>query len=475
MFDRFDYFVVFAEMRTGSNFLEANINMFDDLTCHGEAFNAGFIGYPDSTDILGVDQPTRDADPSKLIAAIRFDEGLAGFRYFNDHDPRVLDTVLDDPRCAKIILTRNPIDSFVSWKIAVATGQWKLTNARHAKSERVTIDIPEFEAYMDALQKFQITLQNRLQVSGQTAFYVAYEDLQDVDVMNGLAAYLGSKSRIKHLNKKLKKQNPAPMSLKVENFDAMADALARMDRFDLNRTPNFEPRRGPMIPTYVAAPDSPLLFMPVRSGPDTVIRKWLVQLDGKSGSDLRCNFSQKTLRDWKRAHAGHQAFTVLRHPLARAHAAFCDRILPTDTDTFAELRATLRKVHDIPLPENSNDPAYDIDAHRTTFRAFLKFVKNNLAGQTSTRVDPIWASQLVLLQGMAEFGFPDHILRERNLAEDLDMLAKKVGHDEAPEIPQITDPWHNRLLCIYDRELETAARDAYARDYISFGFRDWDA
>ena len=32
---RFDYFVVFAEMRTGSNFLEANINAFDGLTCHG--------------------------------------------------------------------------------------------------------------------------------------------------------------------------------------------------------------------------------------------------------------------------------------------------------------------------------------------------------------------------------------------------------------------------------------------------------
>jgi len=39
MSDRFDCFVVFAEMRTGSNFLEANLNAFDGLTCHGEAFN----------------------------------------------------------------------------------------------------------------------------------------------------------------------------------------------------------------------------------------------------------------------------------------------------------------------------------------------------------------------------------------------------------------------------------------------------
>lgn len=46
---------------------------------------------------------------------------LGGFRYFHDHDPRVLDMILDDPGCAKIILTRNPLDSYVSWKIAQAT------------------------------------------------------------------------------------------------------------------------------------------------------------------------------------------------------------------------------------------------------------------------------------------------------------------------------------------------------------------
>ena len=51
---RFDSFVVFAEMRTGSNFLEANLNSFAGLKCHGEAFNPHFIGYPNSTDILGV-------------------------------------------------------------------------------------------------------------------------------------------------------------------------------------------------------------------------------------------------------------------------------------------------------------------------------------------------------------------------------------------------------------------------------------
>jgi LPS sulfotransferase NodH len=468
---RFDYFVVFAEMRTGSNFLEANLNMFDDLSCHGEAFNPVFIGYPEQESLLGITQEARDVDPVALINAVKFDEGLAGFRYFNTHDARVLDTMLDDPRCAKIILTRNPIDSYVSLLIANATGQWKLTNVNHVKSERVTVDIPAFEAQLAEVQDFQVMLQGRLQKSGQTAFYVAYEDLQDVDVMNGLAQFLGSASQIKQLNKKLKKQNPAPMSLKVENFEEMTDALARMDRFNLNRTPNFEPRRGPMIPTYVAAPDSPLLFMPVRSGPDRAIRKWLAALDGKAGSDLQVNFSQSSLRNWKRARPGHVSFTVLRHPIARAHAVFCERILPVGGDNFKEIRATLRKVHHVPLPDDPGHDSYDDAAHRAAFLAFLKFLKPNLAGQTSTRVDPTWATQMTLLQGFAEFGVPDHILREDSLARDLRIVGACIGRADVPEVAPAAD---SRLRAIYDRELETACRDAYARDYVGFGFRDWE-
>ncbi len=58
----FDYFVVFAEMRTGSNFLEANLNAFAGLTCHGEAFNPHFIGYPNSGgDCWVLTQAERDA------------------------------------------------------------------------------------------------------------------------------------------------------------------------------------------------------------------------------------------------------------------------------------------------------------------------------------------------------------------------------------------------------------------------------
>lgn len=473
---RFDYFIVFAEMRTGSNFLESNLNTFDGVSCLGEAFNPHFIGYPDKTEILGVSQSARDANPTILLDRIKAESMgrpgvIAGFRFFNDHDPRILDQCLADKRCAKIVLTRNPIDSYVSRKIASATGQWKLTNVTHAKSQAVRFNAAEFTRHLDALQGFQVRIMGALQRSGQTGFYVDYEDIQDLEVMNGLAAWLDIPARIEGLDKKLKKQNPEPLDSKVANYDEMVDALARLDRFNLTRTPNFEPRRGPAIPTYLAASRTPLLYLPVRSGPEKAVADWLVALDG---ADVRDRFTNKTLRTWMTQHPGHRSFTVLRHPLARAHAAFCDHILPVDgPGAFTEMRQSLRRSFALPLPEGAIGDDYDLAAHRAAFGVFLTFVKANLNGQTHLRIDPAWASQLVLLQGFAGFAPPDMILREQTLAKDLARLAEQVGRPDAPVLTASTDPHRSVLEGIYDQSLEGAARDAYPRDYEVFGFGNW--
>ncbi|MEL6683408.1 MAG: nodulation protein NodH, partial [Pseudomonadota bacterium] len=427
----FDYFIVLAEMRTGSNFLEANLNDLGDVQCFGELFNPAFVGYPKTGTPLGFTLEERERDPFELIAKVKAHDGLCGFRYFHDHDPRVLSTCLDDPRCAKVILTRNPVDSFISWKAAQSTGQWKLTNATHAKSTPITFDPAAFETHLEKLQSFQVRVLNTLQRTGQGAFYLSYDDLRDIDVLNGLAAYLGAQGRLAHINKKLKKQNPEPLETRVKNFEEMRDTLHSFDKFDLGRTPHFEPRRGPAIPTYIAAAQTGLIYMPLRSGPDKSIAQWLADVDGVGIADLKTGFTQKTLKRWQTDHIPHRAFSVLRHPLARAHAAFCDRILLDGPGSFGQLRATLRKVHRLPIPEVAPDlekPAgYDVAAHRAAFVAFLKFLRNNLSGQTGVRVDPSWAGQFTLLQGFADFMLPDFILREDQLASDLPALAQHVG------------------------------------------------
>lgn len=130
---KFDCFVIFAEMRTGSNLLEAAVNELEGVACHGEAFNPALIGYPKKTELLGISREARDSDPMRLWRAIREAPGLNGCRFFHDHDPRVLGAMLEDPRCAKIVLTRNPFESYVSLKIARATNQWKLGDARRRR------------------------------------------------------------------------------------------------------------------------------------------------------------------------------------------------------------------------------------------------------------------------------------------------------------------------------------------------------
>lgn len=474
MTQRFDYFVVFAEMRTGSNLLEANINRFDALSCHGEAFNPSFVGYPQYEDLLGIDLIAREADPATLISKIKAHDGLAGFRFFNNHDARVLDACLPDPCCAKVILTRNPIDSFVSWKMAKATGQWKLTNATHAKAEKIRFDLLEFEAFLDRLQSFQTFVLNQLQKSGQTAFYLAYEDLLDVDVMNGLARFLGCDEQLSALDRKLKKQNPAPAIDRVSNPDEMLAGLAGLDQFNLTRTPNFEPRRGPMVPAYVAAPDSGLLYLPLRGGLDARIVDWLAALDDRTAGDVQRGFSQKTLRQWKNSHPAHRSFAVLRHPVVRAHHAFCTHILFDGPRLFPKIRTSLRKIYKLPIPAEPllprNLKGYDIVAHRTAFLAFVRFLQQNLSGQTAVRTDPAWASQLAVLQGMTHVGMPDHILREDRLNEHLTFLCQQIGRDQAPELPDANDTETALLQEIYDPEIEHAVRDAYARDYTAFGF-----
>ncbi|MBI1417151.1 MAG: nodulation protein NodH [Limimaricola sp.] len=469
----FDSFVILAEMRTGSNFLEANINAFPGLHSFGEAFNPHFIGYPNSTDILGITQAARDANPQVLLDRIRdWPEGLGGFRLFSDHDPRVIEACLANPRCAKIVLTRNPLESFVSRKIAAATGQWKLTNVRHARQQAAHFDAAEFTAHLTAVQAAQVHILNTLQRSAQTAFYLDYEDLQDLGVMNGLARWLGCTAQAEGLDTKLKKQNPEPMAEKVANYPAMEAALARLDRFNLTRTPNFEPRRGPMVPGHVAAAVSPLIYLPVRCGPEAAVRRWLAALDDRPEADLQTGLTQKTLRLWLRDRPGHRSFTVLRHPLARAHAAFCELILPTGPGTFGAIRQTLRTTFKVPLPKDGPTEGYDAAAHRAAFMGFLAFVRANLSAQTALRTDPSWATQFAVIHGMAEVIMPDMILREERLQDDLAQLAAQIGDSPAP-VPEETDPHAPWLAAIYDAEVEAAGRDAYLRDYVAFGFGDW--
>ena len=105
--------------------------------------------------------------------------------------------------------------------------------------------------------------------------------------------------------------------------------------------------------------------------------------------------------------------------------------------------------------------------------SFLGFLKQNLAGQTHIRVDAHWASQAAILQGMAQFGSPDFVLREHEIESRLPALAQTVNYDKSPAVtderPDVPFP----LADIYDETIENLVSEVYQRDFMMFGFGPW--
>lgn len=472
---RFTSFIVLAGMRTGSNFLEANLNQFPDLKSYGELFNPHFVGGPKHDDVLGVTLKAREKNPQDLLDRIRAAEAgvVPGFRFFHDHDPRILATCLADPSCAKVILSRNPLDSYVSRKIAGETGQWKLTNEKHRKSAKVAFDAAEFSAHLEAVQGFLLQLQSALQASGQTAFYIHYDDLHSLEVLNGLARFIGSGHQVAALDLDLKRQNPGDLRDKVSNHAEMVKALAGMDFLNLSRSPNFEPRRGAGVPQFIAADHAGLLYLPVRGGPVEAVQDWLARHEGVAAGDLTKGFNQKTLKSWRGERPGNLSFAVVRHPVARAHSVFCDLIVSAARGGFRDTRAAILKNYNIGVPKNGPDADYGLDVHRKAFGQFLKFLKANLGDQTGMKVEPVWASQSVVLEGAATVAIPMLVIREGELAaslahiEALRGLKAQAIKDTLPE----DEPF--RLAEVYDADIEARCRDIYRSDYQQFGFGDW--
>ncbi len=471
MSDKFDYFVIFAGMRTGSNYLERNINSVPDLRSFGELFNPYFIGVEKNTEeYLGITLQAREKDPFALIERVRGEaNGLAGFRLFWDHDPRVRDAALADPRCAKIVLTRNPVETYVSWKSAMATDQWVLTDAKLLRDAKaITFKKEEFVEHLAGYQDFLRIVRVGLQSSGQTAFELDYNDLQNLDALAGLVRWLGSEHQLTRFDHSLKKQNPSDLRGRVVNSEEMERSLIALDPFGMDYSPTREPIRGAAVQNYIACDTGPLVYQPIQSTPVAAVGKWLAGL----GGPLRREMRQKDLRRWMRNANGGHSFTVVRHPLARAYTTFTQKILPSNLNAYADIRCALISSYNISLPREYGSEGLSNEAAHHLFLAYLKWLKMNLTGQTSLRTDPAWSSQLSLIQGFCTIAPPQRIFREAHLPFELSKMAQSLGV-AAPEYVPEPLPGTPALANIYTASLETASRAAYARDYQAFGFGNW--
>lgn len=441
----FGYFVILSDMRSGSNFLEHSLGQARDIVMRGEMFNPMHTVY----DIA-------DLDPSAFD-----DDRIEGFRLFPDHNDAVLARVLDDPQCAKIILRRNPLDRYLSLELAKHSDKWTWVAATQTQEPRVTFDRAAFERLLQQEADYWPPLWDKLRSTGQSPFVLDYDDLTNLDVINGLLTYLGSTEELEQLSTRYKPQNPRAARDKVTNPDEMYAALADLDPWQLEHraigAPKFTwPRPKPSAHYWQGAS-----WCPIEGISRPMIGAWLEAHLGPASQ------SQEAMGAWR--------FEIAPHPLERAFDVFCDGVLGWGGHDMPSIRARLDRNHDFDLHPLAQAPTPD--GMRREFIKFLKFLRLNLKGQTAMAVRAPWIPMVRLFAKAAATrsgsGAADHIPRIVLCEHEAHLrMPSLLGRTDAPiawrpieygAIGKIT------LSDIYTDEMDTLCAQAYADDYAWLG------
>jgi len=231
--DALTRFVVVAAPRTGSNWLCTLLDSHPEILCHHELFNP--VGIHVAVSQHGRDLGfgsvvEREREPFRLLErAWRLDLGhrAVGFKMNRDQNPSVLRQVLEDRSIRKIVMHRsNRVRTYVSERIAETNGEWESYPWLEIGRMPVTVRVEPraLRQHSRANQRYYEGVHRTLAATGQTAFQVRYEDLDDPPDLTGLLAFLGVSPHVP-LQGATRRQNPAPLTTLIENFDELREAL----------------------------------------------------------------------------------------------------------------------------------------------------------------------------------------------------------------------------------------------------------
>ena len=205
----------------------------------------------------------------------------------------------------------------------------------------------------------------------------------------------------------------------------------------------------------------------------------------ESSMILHQGHNQKTLFEWMEANPDVVTLTATRHPIPRAYKVFMSKIFSTGPHSYKAIRKQLINYFGLglPGPDNMGDvtrktlqaDGYGIREHRAAFHAFLRFLKSNLADQTSIRRDGLWDSQMTFLTGF-NTAVPISLITKEGQMDAGFRYIESILNLSAPSIGAPIQPEHMFTLDeIYTRQTENLARKVYSMDYIRFGFDDYQA
>ncbi|MBL1435787.1 MAG: hypothetical protein COB08_006260 [Rhodobacteraceae bacterium] len=479
----FTSFIMLGSMRSGSNLLEMFLNQYDGLTCHGELFHKSFIGVQDCQNYLGIDMEARNENPQRLLDAVSANnpKKITGFRFFQDHDMQVMEAALKNQYCAKIILTRDPVASFVSLQIAMKTQQWLVSDIAHRRNVQIHFDLEEYATYLTYRTTYYDRIAASLARSEQPYFEIDYTQLNDVESINRLAAFIGDRAGRATLNEPIKRQNPGALASKISNIEEVRralDAPSLSERPPPILTPILE--SGTDLSRAYFSRNNTLVFGPVPGVPDKGVRKWL---EAQNSGALENGFSSHKFAEWKAKNKSPTFFSAVRHPVLRAYNAFMLKVFATTSDSYIAIRQDLENQFGIILPQGKISPEHDrhllerngygVEEHRISFKLFLIFVAANLNNKTKIRQDGKWQLQTEIIRRYRILHPDVIVLKEKNLSAGLKYLSNLLNFSPIYNWTNEPDPAFSFPLSeIYDAEVEALAREAYGQDYLELGYDD---
>lgn len=470
----FTYFAIFGAMRTGSNLLERSLDSYDGLKGLGELYNSVFVGKPKGEPLLGVTLEARNRDPVAFLRRVIAETpGIPGFRIFQGHDARMIDYIARDPACAKIILRRPAVDSYVSLEIARETGQWMLTNEENRRLVKVRFDPAEYEIYRDELDAYYAMIRRKMRAAGQAPFEIAYDELRDVELLNGAAAFVGAKTMLSAAPQKIQRQNPVAWADKVTNPEEMEAYFASRPGAGGGepRTNMHVPARFSALDELVASRGFSLIYAPVAGAGAESVRRFIRKAEAASGVGGKpLATGLKGAHIARRRRRGGFVFTFIRHPALRAEDVFHRRVVAGGKHALTSVQALLAEQYGAP---SQAEMARDAAAREVGFDAFIAFIGDNLAGRTAIREDALWASQTGLLAEYAREAPPDFIGRCENAAQDGAFVLSRLGVGDmtgalAQEFASDVAPEGAGGLITPIREARLM--EIYARDYARLGY-----
>ena len=227
-------FLLVGMMRSGSNFLERQLNLLPDVRCHGELFNTAFVGF--SHEASGrpegykrEDTAARNADEEGFIAKVdqACDRRIIGLRLFLDHSAHMTARLLHDPNVAKIVLSRNLLEAYISLETARETGVWLTTESAKAPPKPVKVEINKLVTFALRQSLYYNDVQTVLHQTGQRSLQVDYNEIKDLAKLNEIARFIGSGHQFDTVSEPIRKQNPGSLEERILDFPKLLEELKR--------------------------------------------------------------------------------------------------------------------------------------------------------------------------------------------------------------------------------------------------------